>query len=82
MSNVDAQDTAVPERTIVLSKIRKDRKRNSIPHSELCFNIKAYQELKKRMSAPEAIVRIARKLLMRIRYVLVHRVPYRNLMTQ
>ena len=43
--------------------------------------VKAYTELKKRMSASEAIVRIARKLLMRIRYVLVHRVPYRNMMT-
>lgn len=41
--------------------------------------MKAYTELKKRMSASEAIVRIARKLLMRIRFVLVKRVVYRNM---
>lgn len=41
--------------------------------------LKAFGELKKRMSGSEAIVRIARKLLMRIRYVLVHRTPYKNL---
>ena len=36
----------------------------------------AFSELTKRMSKPEAIIRIARKLLSRIRYVLKHREPY------
>jgi transposase len=42
--------------------------------------IKANAELRKRMSGSEATVRIARKLLMRVKHVLVHRVPYRPMM--
>ena len=33
-----------------------------------------YEELKKRMPGQKAIIRIARKLLSRIRYVLTHQV--------
>ena len=37
---------------------------------------KNYSQLKKRMIAQKAIIRIARKLLARIRYVLIHQVDY------
>ena len=36
----------------------------------------AYQEYKKRMIAQKAIIKIARKLLSRVRYVLLHEMPY------
>ena len=36
----------------------------------------SYQEYKKRMIAQKAIVKIARKLLSRVRYVLIHELPY------
>ena len=36
----------------------------------------AYQEFKKRMIAQKAIIKIARKLLSRVRYVLVHKIEY------
>jgi len=38
--------------------------------------IMAFNQLCKRMPRNQAIVRIARKLLNRIRYVLIHQVPY------
>ena len=36
----------------------------------------AYQEFKKRMHGNKAIIKIARKLLNRLRYVLIHQIPY------
>ena len=36
----------------------------------------AYENLKKRMPGQKAIIRIARKLLSRIRYVLPHQITY------
>ncbi len=36
----------------------------------------SYQEFKKRMHGNKAIIKIARKLLSRLRYVLIHKIPY------